>query len=172
MVYAVWDTRAGGNSTPATAGYTQGSLYPPGLPNSLFDGDLTTTLDMYGVCNISYYGAECGENTGVYAVSRRGAFVLTAFRIGTGYYGSSRDPMFMTIEGSNQTDSSLTLGSSWTLLYNGTSGLAVHPGLFSWGIKQTVSNNSLAFTSYRFLILSKRDSESCVEFSEIQVFSA
>ncbi|CAF1662992.1 unnamed protein product [Adineta ricciae] len=172
-IYPVWNTTAGHDSTVSLPGPQMGGYFSSGSPKYLFDGDLTTDVDLYTPCNQSFYDPQCVEGTGVYAVSYRGAFVLDSFRVGTGhYYSSDRDPITMTIEGSNATNlTSLTLGSSWTLLYNGSTGLTIPPGKYSLGVKQTLVNNSAAFRSYRFLVVSKRNAESATEISEIQVFA-
>jgi hypothetical protein len=39
----------------------------------------------------------------------------------------ARDPMTITIEGSNQPSSVLLFGSNWTLIYSGTSGFDSDP---------------------------------------------
>lgn len=116
------------------------------------------------------YDWQCGQNTGVYVTAHNGSFVLEAFRIASGHLNNVRDPLTITIEGSNQNDTTLTLRSSWTLIYNGTSGLSINPGRLSLDIKQMITNNTLPFSSYRFLVVEKRINESCVEIFEIQLF--
>ncbi|CAF1613047.1 unnamed protein product, partial [Adineta ricciae] len=71
-----------------------------------------------------------------------------------------------TGEGSNQSAANLTLGSSWTLIYNGASGLATYPGPNSGGsIQQT--NNTISYKSYRFLVSGKRSTSNSVLYSEL-----
>jgi hypothetical protein len=108
----------------------------------------------------------------VYVTTQQGPFVLKAFRISTGIVRAARDPMIVTIEGSNQNSSALIFGSSWTLIYNGTSGLATDPGRTSLGVQQTILNNTLPFTSYRFLVVTKRGYDICTEYSEVQLFTS
>ena len=169
MTYAVWNVSAGQDSTPASAGFSTGQYWYTNLPNNAFDGNLSSILCSYGVCNFTESRTECGQNTGVYVTAEQGPFVLRAFRVATGDYGSTRDPMTITIEGSNANSSALIFGSSWTLIYNGTSGLTTNPGRRGLGVQQTISNNTLAFASYRVLVVEKRSSESCVEYGEIQL---
>ncbi len=57
----------------------------------------------------------------------------------------------MTIEGSNQVLSALTLGSSWALIYNGATGLDSDPSWGSYGSTQTLSN-SISYASYQILV--------------------
>jgi hypothetical protein len=87
-----------------------------------------------------------------------------------GNFSAARDSTKMTIEGSNQIGTSLTFGSSWTLLYNGTTGLDIDTGPSNAGVKQTLVNNQLQFSSYRFLITAKRGYDTCAEYSEIELY--
>lgn len=74
--------------------------------------------------------------------------------------------MHMTVEGSNQNLSMLTLGSSWTLLYNGSTGLALDPGRYTYG-HTMIFSNSIAYSSYRVLILTTRNLSSGVQYAEV-----
>lgn len=168
--HGIWNTTAAGNSLPATAGYSSGQYYPNHQPRNLFDGNWTSGLCSYGVCNISVFQVPCGANTGVFVTLISGPFILTAFRIVNGRYGSVRDPMKMTIEGSNQSGAALTLVSSWTLLYNGTTGLDIAGAINTAGIQQRLDNNQRSFDSYRFLVTQKRGADTCVEYSEIELY--
>jgi hypothetical protein len=76
-----------------------------------------------------------------------------------------RDPLTITIEGSNQSISALMLGSSWTLIYNTSTGLNPDPGRNNSGIIQNMTNN----TSYRILVISKRNISDAVHFGEIEL---
>lgn len=80
-----------------------------------------------------------------------------------------RDPLTITIEGSNQSISALMLGSSWTLIYNGSTGLNPDPGRNNSGIIQNMSNNTSWYTSYRILVTSKRHISDAVHFGEIEL---
>ena len=75
----------------------------------------------------------------------------------------------VTLEGSNTDKSLLTLGSSWTLIYNGSSGLKSDPGRGKAGVLQML-NNSQPYHSYRLLIVSKRGIESGVHYSEFAFY--
>jgi hypothetical protein len=69
------------------------------------------------------------------------------------------DPITVILEGSNASLSRLTLGSSWTLIYNGSNGLGNDPGGGEFGVTQWVSSNSIWYLSYRILVTSKRGGE-------------
>lgn len=111
---------------------------------------------------------DCGVNTGFYLTLQTGAVLLSAMRICTATSLSQRDPMTMTVEGSNQTAATLTLGSSWTLIYNGSTGLTSDPGRGNYGLTQTFSN-SISYSSYRILITSVRNFTYTVQYAEVEL---
>ncbi len=105
----------------------------------------------------------CGVNTGLYLTLYSGPYNLMAFFS----YHTQSDPLTIIIEGSNQNGSALTVESSWTLIYHGTSGLNPYPGRFTMGTLIILPNVLMSFKSYRLLITSKRavqTSTSCSEF--------
>jgi hypothetical protein len=141
-------------------------------PAQAFDQSTSTKYVNFGVCN-STYGSNlitCGQNTGLYLTSQQGSLLLVAFRFWTADSYPLRDPMNITIEGSNQSQSALVLGSSWTLIYSGSSGLDIDPGRRSFGQMQWLSNNTVRYSSYRLLILSKRGTGNFVQYSEFELF--
>ena len=73
----------------------------------------------------------------------------------------------VTIEGSNGGD--LTQGGSWTLIYNGSTGLEIDPGRESFGPLQSILNFK-SFNSYRFLTASKRSIDDSVQYSEVEFY--
>ncbi len=112
----------------------------------------------------------CGLNTGFYRTPERGASLLVGLQVCTCVSLPNRDPIIITLEGSNQPVSALNLGSSSTLIYSGPSGLATDPGRSACGIPQVFFSNSVWYTSYRFLVTSKRGADSCASYSEVQFF--
>ena len=169
-VYAIWNTTAGGNSLTSSPGFSTGRYWYSQNVTNVFDGLWDTFYCGYGQCNVSFPDVSCGQNTGLYVTLQHGPFILSAFRMVKGNFSSTRDPMRITIEGSNQNGMNLTFGSSWTPLYNGTAGLDINPGFRNAGVKQSLVNNQLRFSSYRFLILAKRGNETCTEYAEIELF--
>ncbi|CAF4124771.1 unnamed protein product [Adineta steineri] len=170
-IYAVWNVSAGRNSLRALAGTSMGQYWYTESPQNVFDGNLTSGICSYGRCNYIYDADDCGQNTGLYATAQDGAFILSGFRIAAGHLNRNRDPLLITIEGSNLAGSTLTLGSSWTLIYSGTSGLSIDPGRNAFGQTQVIANNNLAFASYRILIIRKHGYDTCVGISEIQLLN-
>jgi hypothetical protein len=82
----------------------------------------------------------------------------------------SLDLILVKLESSNKPSTTLTLGSRWTSIYKSTSGLANDPGPYTCGITQWFSNNSIWYTSYRMLVLSKRTIGNFVQYSELELF--
>ena len=128
---------------------------------------MNTVFTSYGACNITATGLLCGVNTGFYTTFNNGPFLLRAFRIGSGALSGARDPLTMTIEGSNAASALLTLGSSWTLIYNGSAGLDIDPGRKMFGQTRTV-NHAIWYSSFRLLVLTKRGVETASEYTEVE----
>lgn len=137
----------------------------------VFDGTSTTKYTAFGSCiSGGTPSTSCGINTGFYLTLQRGLSLLQGFRIRTANSLPERDPLTITIEGSNQPSTALTLGSSWTSIYNGVTGLSTDPGRGTWGPYQFFSN-SLSYSSYRILITSKRGSTDAVQYADIDLVS-
>jgi hypothetical protein len=145
-----------------------GTYWPTQPPIDAFDNDLTTEYTNHGNCNYSSstQSITCGTNTGFYLTLQSGPMILIGFYFGTNTLYSKRDPLTITIEGSNLNGSALTFGSSWTLIYNGNSGLIPNPGRSAWGKLQTLSSVSISFESFRILVTSKRGVQTCTSYSE------
>ncbi|UJR19759.1 hypothetical protein I4U23_022893 [Adineta vaga] len=124
----------------------------------------------HGICDAwSYHSTECGLKTGFYLTFKSKSFVLMHFRMATNKNSRERDPVTITIEGSNNNESELTLRNSWTLIYNGSSGLQSISKRQSFGETQTLIDNVLPFASYRFLTTSKGGESTCVSYSELRM---
>ncbi|CAF0971630.1 unnamed protein product [Adineta ricciae] len=172
-VYGIWNTSASHDSYPSSPGTSTGNYFSTQGPTTLFDGFLSTKYINYGACNVTQ-GAnltQCGQNTGVYFSPQHGPSLLLAFRLATPNSYPERDPLVVTIEGSNHSFLELTLGSSWTLIYNGSSGLDIDPGRTSWGVTMFIQNNTIWYSSYRFLIVSKRSTGQFVQYSELDLLT-
>ena len=170
-IYGVWNTTAGCSSTLSVPGNSTGNYNPNEIPNNAFDQNITTKHSSYGICNRSASGSlQCGADTGVYLTLERGASLLASIRFRTAATVPDRDPMTITVEGSNQAPSALLIGSSWTLIYTGSSGLDADPGRSSFGVTQLISGNGLWYSSYRLLITSKRNISNAVQYSEVELY--
>ena len=168
--YGIWNTTAGENSVAATVGINIGNYNTGETPVGIFDGINTTNYCSFGNCNKSMTFVSCGEKTGFYVTIQSGPILLRAFRFRSGHYEEGRDPSTITLEGSNLARNYLTIGSSWTLIYNGSAGLTIDRGRSVFGETQTIVNNSIWYSSYRLLVTAKKGSGCCAEYSEVQFF--
>ena len=164
---AIWNTTVGGDATLSTEGFSQGNYPGAQGPNTLFDQNNLTKYVSFGVCNSTIGGssANCGVNTGVYLSLQRGPTLLLGFQFMTPNSFYERDPINITIEGSNRNASELMLGSSWTLIYTGSSGLENTTARFTYGEMRFLSNNTRWYSSYRLLIQMKRSTGNFVQMS-------
>lgn len=171
-IFAVWNTSVGRNSSSSLVGYSTGNYHPLHNPEKAFDDDTRNKHINYGSCNDSGATAapSCGQNTGLYLSPKRGISLLLGFRFCTADSYSDRDPMVVTLEGSNKSSNELTTGSSWSLIYNGTSGLSTVLSRSICEDIQWLPDNSVWYTSYRILISKKRASGNFVQYSELELF--
>ena len=170
-MFGVWNTTAGGDSIPATPGYSVGNFVPVQTPTQAFDRNFSTKYVSFSAYSMGTSNTNSGINTGLYLTPQRGPSLLTAIQFCTANDYEERDPLTMTIEGSNQTSSALTYGSSWTLIYNGTTGLEGVTNRSVYGPVVLLSYNSIWYASYRFFITSKRAALDGVQYSELELFS-
>jgi len=169
-VYGIWNTVAGGNSTLSLPGTSIGSYYPSEMPSNILDKNINTKYTNFGPCNYNIFqtAVNCGVQSGLYLTLQRGAILLLGVRFCTALSLPNRDPITITIEGSNQTSTALMLGSSWTLIYNGSTGLSSNPGRGIYGPTQSFSN-SIVYSSYRILVTSIRNVTDAVQYAEVEL---
>ncbi|CAF1329522.1 unnamed protein product [Adineta ricciae] len=170
-VYGVYDTYIGGNSTEAEPGRNRGNYMPGESPDKACDGRVSTKYLSFGPCGEAHpKSTTCGVNTGFYLELEQGSTLVNGLKICTGDDVSGRDPILVSLEGSNMKETDLTFGSSWTLLYNGTSGLYRNPGRKQCGDILRF-NNTEEYTSYRFLVSDKRKPTFCCQYSEVKLYN-
>jgi hypothetical protein len=170
IVYGVWNTTTGGDSTLSTVGSGVGNYYTGETASNAFDNQTTTKYTSFGICALAGpTSLVCGLYTGLYLIPQQGPSLLLSFQFCTGNDLPNRDPLTITVEGSNQSSSLLTLGSSWTLIYNGLTGLQSISSRSTCGTIQSVSNNSIRYSSYRILVTTKRGSEIATQYSELKL---
>ena len=165
-INAVWNTVAGGNSTTSTEGTGVGQWMSGTGPANAIDGNTATKYLNFGKLGAGESSADQGVGTGFYITPSRGASILTQFQMATADDVPDRDPLSITIEGSNATGTGLTLGSNWTSLYSGSSGLVTDPGRASWGEVLSIANSN-PYTSYRLLITSQAGVANCMQYGEV-----
>lgn len=170
VVYGLWKTSVLENSTLSTTGNGAGNYPSEDGPQLALDQNSATKYLNFGNCSSSANQIDCGTNTGFYVTPRKGPTLLLAIQFTTAFDYPSRDPLSITVEGSNATSSELMLGTSWSLIYTVLTGLDDDPGRQIDGLFQCLPINTIWYTSYRILVTSKRDTSSCVQYSEVKLF--
>ncbi|CAF1429029.1 unnamed protein product [Adineta steineri] len=168
-IYGVHDTRINQDSQASAPGNWAGTYHPSTPPTNACDGDTSTKYLHFGRCTEYENDITCGLDTGFYLELKRGTSLVTGLQICTADDFPERDPLTVSLEGSNQSGAALTLGSSWTLIYKGDSGLGIDTDRLTCGIMQLI-NNPIQYKSYRFLVSSKRDYRNSVQYSEVKLF--
>lgn len=162
-IYAIYDATAGGSCLSSTSGYGVGN-YPPGNgPDAAIDFADTTY--------VNFGTGMSGVGAGLITQPAVGASVVAAIKFQAGNDSANRDPLTITLEGSNNSGSSLYSGSGWTLLYNGPTGLASFSSpRLAWGDQQSITNTQ-SYTAYRMIVTSQRGADNCTEFAEMHLYS-
>ncbi|CAF1129246.1 unnamed protein product [Rotaria sordida] len=167
-IIGICNTIAGGSTG------TSGSSYPfYESPSDAIDGSTSTKYLNYGSLSSSCSSSSpAGIDTGFYitpAISN--TTIALGLLFATANDSPDRDPITVTLEGTNATSSvGLNSGASWTLIYNGSTGIdpSIDPGRNTYLSQQNFSN-TIAFSSYRLLVTSKRGSGNAVQYSEAQI---
>ena len=170
MVYGLWNTTAGRNGSPVTASSGIAQYQSSEGPGKAFDQNSGTKYLLYGSCSAVANPDYCGINNGLHVSPQQGLTLLLAIQFTTGSDNPDRDPLSITIEGSNATSSALMLGTSWSLVYNGSTGLNVDPGRQNNSLSQCIPHNANWYLSYRLLVTSTRSVSSDVQYSEVKLF--
>ena len=167
---AICNATAGGTSLNVNVG-TGVCCYPVGQGSAAsIDFENTTymnygTVGLFGTPSVS-----AGIGTGLHTTPQAGPTIIQSIQFQTGNETASRDPLTVTLEGSNHTGTSLYSGPSWTLLYAGVTGLLpLNNSRLTWGELQNFSN-TIPFTSYRIIVTSKRDADVGTEYAEMHLY--
>lgn len=168
-IMGLYNTSAS-QSTGASNGIYSG---PSEIPDKAIDGNPSTKYLNFGFQGIT--GAVLngpGVNTGFYVIPTiSNATIATALLFATANDFPSRDPITVTLEGTNATTvAGLNLGSSWTLIYSGSTG--IHPTIAptrSTYVTQQNFSNTIAFRAYRLLVTSQRNLTDCVQYGESRI---
>ena len=171
-VFGLWRTDAGGNGTVSTPGDGEGNYAPDFPATNVFDGDLSTGYASYGTDTRLNRtpNLNCFSCSGLYWSIQSSPALLTAFRLSVRADFLDFRPTMITIEGSNTNASDLLLGSSWTLIYNGSAGLDHITYAQLVGDMQRVSNNWAWYRSYRLLVTSTQHEDPAVLYSEVEFY--
>jgi hypothetical protein len=134
-------------------------------PDNLIDSSLSSRYSSRGssVSNDSI----AGLNTGFFATAGQCQPVLVGFRLVNAYPDVDREPLTLTVEGTNC--AGVLACTNWMLLYNGSTGLDTAGTALDYGDYRSISN-TVVYTSYRFLMTSKRNVSTLVTYGEVQLF--
>jgi hypothetical protein len=110
-----------------------------------------------------------GIDTGFVVTPHLGATVVTGVQFATANDVPDRDPLTITLEGSNAPDADKAKGNGFTLIYKGTSGLTNDPGRSTWG--QVVAfANTQSYKTYRVLITQVRvDNTDATQYGDVKL---
>jgi len=163
-IIGLYNTTAGGSTGGKNGSYSADTEYP----EKAIDNSTETKYFNYGTfVNRNSNRPNAGVGTGFYVTpSISNASLVVALRFATGNDLEQRDPLTVTLEGTNST--SLDIGSSWTLIYNGSTGLESDPGRKSYGVQQNFTN-TIRCASYRLLVTSQRGMHIGVQYSEVEI---
>ena len=155
-------------SSIATNGSGAGTYPNTQTPDNIFDGKLSTLYTSRGNSS-SGSNAIAGLGTGFHVTVAQCQATLNEFRFATGSRATAEDPMNITVEGSHC--SSLASCATWTLLYQGPSGLETAINRTTFGAKQMIPVPQ-RFQNYRFLVTSKRNAtqSAYVSYSEVELY--
>ncbi|QJE97341.1 glycoside hydrolase family 95 protein [Luteolibacter luteus] len=109
------------------------------------------------------------KNSGLVVAPGLGPSIVTGFRFATGNDMPGRDPVQITIEGSNSPESSKSGAKDFKLIYEGPSGLEGQTNRQRWG-EGIRFNNTTAYSSYRILVSQSRETGGGTQYGEIQLF--
>jgi hypothetical protein len=172
-ITGIWQTVAGGNSTLALGGpnhdaghYPDGEPPPAAIDNNFASPNGTKYLN-FGNGNEGQSSATQGTGTGFFVTPSAGKSIVTGFRIAAANDAPERDPLAITLEGSNAL-SGLDQGSNWSLIYSGVSGLATDPGRFIFG-PEVDFINAVPYSSYRLLVTQQRGVANSVQYGEVEL---
>ena len=154
----------------ATPGTGVGNYIPNEMPQCALDQKSRTKYTSFGGCSQGLADHDCGTDTGFYVTPQQGATLLLAIQFTTANDYSARDPMSITIEGSNATSSALMFGASWSLVHSVFTDLEIDPGRQTDGPFVCLPKNEVWYTSYRILISAVRSITDCVQYSEVKLF--
>jgi hypothetical protein len=110
-----------------------------------------------------------GINTGFVITPQLGYTVINGFQIATANDMPTRDPLSITIEGSNATNADQAGGNGFNLIWQGPTSLAQDPGRNSWGQRYSFLN-TVGYKSYRVLVTALRGSGGGAQYSEVRLF--
>jgi alpha-L-fucosidase 2 len=163
FVVPIKNTIAGNPNILAVAGDFGGDGNEQ-LASEAVDGDLSTKY-----FNKAHEGSrQGGIQSGLVVWPSMGNSIVTGIRLATANDIPDRDPVEITLEGSNDPDAVKAGGTGFTLIYQGPSGLGQTSERNHWG--ETVSfENTQAYAAYRLLITRTRGDANGTQYAEMEL---
>ena len=168
-IIGLYNTTAGRSTGGFNGTYSSVSEFP----SSAMDNSTTTKYLNFGLTGgpgAVVYGPGIGTGF-IVTPSISSSTLARGLLFATANDVPNRDPLTVTLEGSNMvTIAALNLGSSWTLIYSGATGInpTTDPGRSAYGTRQNFPN-TIYYSSYRLLITSQRGNDSSVQYSEARI---
>ena len=158
----------GGNDVPSSVGSGAGQYSSTFPPAKAIDHDPTTKYLNFGNGSSTVSSATKGVGTGFIVTPALGPSIVTGIQVATAGDTPNRDPLTVSIEGTNAT-TNLNAGASWTLIADNVNlGINVDPARQMFGPVATFAN-STAYRSYRVIVKSQRGSETGVQYAEMNL---
>jgi hypothetical protein len=131
-------------------------------PANALDGDPASKY----FCHVQNGTKAPGVDTGLLITPKMGSSIVTGLEFYTGSDMPDRDPMTVTLEGSNDPKAATEGFKDFTLIYEGTSGLDSEPDRGKAGTQVNFSN-STAYKTYRLLITKTRSTTDATQYGEV-----
>jgi hypothetical protein len=168
----------------AVTGFYQGSVGEDDLPSSVGSGagqypsamaparaidvNPATKYLNYGNGGSTVSSATKGVGTGFIVTPALGPSIVTGIQVATAADTPNRDPLTVSIEGSNAT-TDLNAGASWTLIADNVNlGINVDPARQMFG-PVVMFANTTAYRSYRVIVKSQRGADTSVQYAEMNL---
>ena len=163
-IVAIKSTVKGQPNTLATRGDFGGGDGNDELVSNAIDGNTDTKY-----FNKAQNGSSPpGVGTGFVVTPKQGKAIVTGIQFATAGDAPERDPLAITLEGSNDADAQTT-GAGFVLIYEGPIGLDKDPDRSQWGTVITFPNTT-AYKSYRVLITQTRSNTTgATQYSEVKL---
>ena len=170
-IVGFWGATVGGDATSSSAGTGSGQYPAAEGPPRAIDRDAATKYVNYGNGNSGTSSATKGVGTGFYVTPALGPSIVTGIQVATANDRSARDPLTVSVEGTNAADG-LHSGTAWTVIADNVS-LGIGPDSTRLAYGPVVRfENSTPYRSYRVIIKQQRGAESAVQYGELNLLGA
>jgi hypothetical protein len=168
VVTGFYNAVAGGTDRPSSVGSGAGQYPSTSTPAKAIDDDAATKYLNFGNGSSSISSASKGVGTGLIVTPALGPSVVTGIQVATAADTPTRDPLRVSIEGTNAM-TNLDSGSSWTLIADNVNlGIDADPGRQMFGPVAAFANTT-AYRSYRVIVKAQRGSDTAVQYAEMNL---